>query len=105
MAAADAKFSVPHVDSTLKSGAAGVEPGTKILHFGSFFVGSSKKDKDHRALTLVHEASHAFCKTVDTWDGKTWLPVDPPKEGDKVGCKYLFVETLLHSRAHDDSCR
>jgi hypothetical protein len=89
MADPGAKFRVPSIEPTLRSGHAGVEAGTKILHFGSFFNGASKQDEDLRTSTLIHEASHAFCGTVDKFDGTTWLPVDSPRTGDnlKIGCK------------------
>jgi hypothetical protein len=76
MASADSKFLIPEFKPE-DSGVASVKHGTQRLVFGDFW----SKDAAFQAFTLVHEASHAFCNTVDWFEasGKPFEGV-PPKD-------------------------
>jgi hypothetical protein len=77
MASADSKFRIAEFQSTAP-GVAGVLRGTQKLIFGDFW----SKDLAFQAYVLVHEASHAFCDTVD-WFEANGRPVKGEPEKDQ----------------------
>jgi hypothetical protein len=87
MASADSMFLISEFKPN-DSGIASVKYGTRKLMFGDFW----SKNAALQAFTLVHEASHAFCNTVD-WFESSGKPFEGVPANDKKlqllsGCEF-----------------
>ncbi|KAE9390934.1 hypothetical protein BT96DRAFT_1001832 [Gymnopus androsaceus JB14] len=91
------KLEFPHgaaVDHSVNAIAATnmADPG-KGITFGTFFIGNTEEDNDMRVGTIIHEATHALCGTVDWFDKHTFEPVDEVK--DKTGNYHGYLDSNL----------